>query len=338
MRSSALFLSIVIFVSAIAIALHSYVRSSAKGIQKRIEKEEKINQSEEIILQALALLNDDEQLKAKEDSPFSKIFEDIKKLNTEDVKVELLDESSRFNLNFMRFEMLTHNLSTIKLKMKPGYDAGALEEHRSEVGFVTDIEEYKSFFKDDKLDEMKEYFTFYNFANINNSHQNRLADLYTLRIGNEGDAQRLDNIVAEVRRQFKIIKEEDFKKMMLSFDPEIKTVLSEKPYINVNFADPDVIETIISYPYRGKVTFNIPWLTQSIIERRQERAFTEASLRALINPKPEQERVMTYLGVKTWFWKIRVTSEEETLEAIAALVTRDQESGYKLVSLKRVDS
>lgn len=231
--------------------------------------------------------------------------------NTDELTITLEDISSRFNLNFIRTKMLEESsLSSMMINNNTPED---IKLYRGEQGFFTDLNEsYSDFFKEEDINK---YFTSYSYANLNVSYEDSLKKLYEIRVGEAGANIFLTTIQNHIA-SFEQADDSKLNQILGSHKKDLYPLINVQPLLNVNYLDPLLLKAVLHYPYGNEKINNANEFEEILLVEREVMEVDQNRLVSLIEVEDQQERVLQYLGTKTWFWKIAVSQKNMALEAI----------------------
>jgi hypothetical protein len=258
------------------------------------------------------------------DSPLDQVWSAIRMPETEGVTIKLQDLSSNLNPNWVQKNILakTH-LGDL---LKPGVTPDVLQQRREDKGFSVDLAlEYGDLIKEEAIPK---YFTAYSYANINVTDEFALRKLYAIRTGDEPGSEVFHGHVQELLAQKKILKPTDLRQFLgIDYDT-LYPMMNVEPIINVHFMDPMVLNELLSYP-DWKVSHPRE-KAQIVLDSRDRSELTGEELRRIIGVA-EDNRILQYLGVITWFWKITVSRETASLVLIVARLPSEGESAPRFL-------
>jgi hypothetical protein len=231
------------------------------------------------------------------DSPLDQIWSELKLASTNELSITLEDVSSRINPN-SAFDYLL-NISNIFM---PGQNYGVLHKFRTENGLQNNISTaYAEFFSKDAL---RFYCSEYTFFNINTSNESMLYLLFEQRSGKKAETTTFPNQLRSMRTNKKLITEATIRDVL---GPDFDTVypfIGCKPDLNVNLVKKNILNAVINMV---KNTFKVELkdgLIDAILLIREKTEIQDKQLSELIQPKFKNTILESYLGCKTWFWRL----------------------------------
>lgn len=240
-------------------------------------------------------------------------FDTLASSTAEGFEIEAQDISSKLNPNWVRKSLLQK--TALSGLLMPDVSADELQQYREDNGFSQDIESfYGKFFKPEAFESL---LTPYSYADINTSDEFALASLYKLKTGDDTAAESFHSRVRGVLSALTVVKAGELRDFLSPhYDTVFPTISSEAP-LNVNFVPERILQAVLSYPDYGITDFADR--SSAIIAERSRGAIDMERLLALVGVARENS-VYRYLGVKTWFWRVEVSSSAEKLEAIVARI------------------
>jgi RNAse (barnase) inhibitor barstar len=297
---SSFFLSLAYLVN-----LHMHEISRHKTVDD--EKERFRKEAERVV--ELLLLDDTPYA----DSPDDSIWDSISATLDEELEIELKDISSLLGLNWIRRELFeTFDSACELLNQDKNFDE--FQDHREETGITLDlISAYEEFIEKDKMDE---YFTAYNYFNVNVTAKSVLEKLFDLR---GVDPNYVENKIEARRMAREHYDEESFKEEFGADFDKLYPVLNTEAVMNIHFMPEDIVKTVLSHYYvldedseinRDK---EVESIASQLVELREteEGGITIERLKEIIDKNADIENykhmfIYQYMGNKTWFWSITV--------------------------------
>jgi hypothetical protein len=254
-------------------------------------------------------------------------IKEIKKMETETVTIDIIDLSSRLNINCVDFTLFKQPpLSSL---LKEIYSWQSLQDFRDVNGFVGEVSIYKTFFKDEV--NMEEIFTIYNIPNINNSSDLMLEKLFELRTEDENRAFVLRSQIVDSRKKGVIYDSSMFKRLMHGSD-EVSEYINIIPNWNVNYVSEVLLKTVMFMEYRGKNINNYKNKYLEVLNRRESQNISIKDLERIL--KSKNRTVLTYLGDKTTFWEVHIT-DKEMGTSTKIIIGWDSEK-YNIIFLEKI--
>lgn len=311
---SAVILSLLLFISVLFLSGSVFIEIALK----ELKRSEEIDREKELLLktadQIVQLLLDDPTPFA--DALQDPVWEGIKSMEHKGIKVvSLKDVSSAIGLNWVRKELL-ERMDVLNFEKT----AQELQQFREDSGIHLNIERaFNDFIKEE---DIKEFFTAYNYFNINISDEFVLRKLYSIRTGNMEEAEVFHTKLQDIRIEKKQIEPQDMESFLsgLNYDT-LFPVLNAEPVMNIHFVHENIIEDLFSY---YEITAE---KAESIINLRESSEWTVNDLEAMIGEKYAETLLHHYLGCRTWFWKIYIEGEKFKLTRIIARMPEEKEEG-----------
>lgn len=224
-------------------------------------------------------------------------------------EVALSDVSSRINPNTIRKNLLDRTgLGALLFDPAQPVGSDALQQYRKEEGLSTDIRaHYAEYFSRSAFEEL---LTGYGWANINVTDEFVLRSIYVCRVGEEGDAGKF-------RERESMPANEELKEYLGADFRRVYPVINAEPIWNVHFLPQRIVREILSYRALG--VEDPIGATQTILSLRERAEISSADLSA-ITGLPPGSRLHQYLGVRTWFWRIRAKVDDAGIEVILARI------------------
>jgi len=311
---SAVILGLLLFVSVLFLSGSVFIEIALKELkrseQRDREKEVLVKTADQIV-----------QLLLDDPTPFADalqdpIWEEIKSMEHQGIKaVGLKDVSSSIGLNWVRKELL-ERMAVLDL----GKTVQELQQFREDSGIHLNME--KAFHDFVKEEDIEEFFTAYNYFNINISDEFVLRKLYSIRTGNMEEAEVFHTKLQNIRIEKKQIEPQDMESFLsgLNYDT-LFPVLNAEPVMNIHFMHEKILEDLFSY-------YEVPaGKAESITNSRESSEWTVNDLKALIGDKYSGTLLHHYLGCRTWFWEIYVEGEKLKLTRIIARMPEEAEEG-----------
>ena len=309
-HSSLMILLVILLISSLFMAASVHIRQSMGDTHRAVKDMESRRVKEEILGQVLIELESDP-------TPDSHglgdpVWDYISSCQTRDLSVELKDISSRLNINFIGTKLFEE--TALKDLIINGSHPDVIRSRRSQEGFCSNFTLWEEIFGHENL---KRFFTLYGWANINVTYEESLEELYRLRIG-DGGAVAFRSRIQSGLSEKKLWSAEELPLILGIEGPNLYPVINSLPVINVNFAEPFLLENLLSYPYSEESLTDPLLKAMDIQNRRETREISPGELRSIINPKKAQMRIMEYLGTQTWFWELSIIREEREFRSVIA--------------------
>jgi len=266
-----------------------------------------------------ALLEKDKDIP---DSPTDSIYTYTK----EGFKVEVEELSSRINPNWIYVHVLAETpLSKLCLSAEKPL---TLQQYRIDHGFSVNIaKHYNDFFTKEAFEK---FLTPYGYVNLNNDDEFAIEKAIIEAGGENAFAAYIHSIIRQKRESRELINRVELEQLLTSQRKKLADIIGIEPQWNVNHADSFLITSLISYePFNIK---NAVTVATSIIAAREAKPITQIQLIDLTGLNPNH-RLFTWLGTRSWFWSVTISSGGKTLHAILArsLSQTDKTTGFNKV-------
>jgi hypothetical protein len=164
---------------------------------------------------------------------------------------------------------------------------------------VTDGPWLKDFF-DKEVIEKK--FSYYGYINFNNTDEFVLRRIYSDAVGEEG-SEAFHSRVQSLLLQGKILDREGLKTFLQLDYEKLYPMMNTESSWNVHFLDPETLREILRYPAYAIAEPDSKF--SMIMTTRASGELAPALFVSFID-KPKDAPVFTYLGTKTWFYRIEI--------------------------------
>jgi hypothetical protein len=250
------------------------------------------------------------------DSPSDPAFA-ISKSRNGLVSLKIEDESSKLNPNLIDQAMFEK--TDLKGFIISG-EASDIASFREKNGLVNDTAAFSTLFKPETLNSL----TVFGWANVNVIDRNSLGSLFLALTGSDSGADSLLADVASMATVKKFMNEPDLDKILGSNADALRPVIAASPYFNVHFIDANLLKSVLANP-DFKISGNAI-KAEAILQHRGSSDISQADLKAILGVK-DGNKVLQYLGVQTWFFRIRAEEGPLNLEVIVARDPRSDGSG-----------
>ncbi len=113
-------------------------------------------------------------------------------------------------------------------------------------------------------------------------------------------------------------------------------VANTMPLFNIYFTDEEILEAILSQEYEGEVLDDRENKLSRIISLRDSFSLTDESLEEALDLEDDKkDYYLSYLGVTTWFWKIRAAKNNRSHTMVIARIPVEDDR-VKTLSRKAV--
>lgn len=315
--SSLLLLAVLFFLSAAAIGTLIALGSVSKRVNtytERINSRKKLETAARSVLEELG-----KDPTPESDSPFDPVWEYIKETNaSHPEQLSLTDISSAINLNLVRTPLLEK--TSLKNTASGKRPLSEFDQFRTDSGLITDLSVFSDFFN---ADTFTRCYTLYGYVNLNTSFEYSLERMFAARTGDTGAAGNFHSQIQGYLEKTALITKDQVRSLLGAHYDELYPLMNVEPGVNVNFAAPEVLYGILSYPYGEKKITNYEAIYNAITSERGHEELGKSYLADLIQVQGLQQLVLQYLGVRTWFWRISVESDSSRVELIVARIPDD---------------
>jgi hypothetical protein len=230
------------------------------------------------------------------------------------VAVRLEDVSSRLGLNWIRKEVLADSGA-----LRPGRSAQEVQQHREDAGLWQNLDSgYGQFVREETLEAL---FTAYGWFNVNVTDEFVLRSVHRVRSGDPGSAERFHAAVQQARARKLVIAPGQLEGFL---GPDAYGVLfpvvNAEPALNLHFVPERVLEILFAH-YKLPATG-----VRAILDARRAAEVSAAGREQLLGGESSKSPLAPYLGLRTWFWHLTVTSAGGRLEWIVARVPRQDDA------------
>ncbi len=248
------------------------------------------------------------------DSPLDAVWARAAGAAPAGVTVALSDVSSRMALNGVRKEVLAE-LDVLL----PGKTVQDLQQFREETGIHADLTRaFGDFIEKERIEEL---FTAYGWFNVNTCDEFVLRRLFLLRSGDPQGAEEFHARIQRARIGREVVSPEALEGFL---GPQAFALLfplvNAEPAMNVHFVPEGVLRALFAH-------FDVPaGRAREILDRRSSSEWTEGGLESLIGVPYRATLLHEYLGTRTWFWRIEVSSDRARLVRVVARVPAREET------------
>jgi len=311
---SAVILGLLLFVSVLFLSGSIFIEIALKELKR---SEERDREKELLLKRADKIV----ELLLDDPTPFADalqdpVWEEIQDMEHKGIKaVSFKDVSSLIGINWVRKELL-EKMAVLDFGKTPQ----ELQQFREDSGIHLNIERvFHDFLEEENIEE---FFTAYNYFNINISDEFVLRKLYSIRTGNMEEAEVFHTKIQNIRIEKKQLEPQDIESFLSGLNNDILfPVLNAEPVMNIHFVHEKILEDLFSY-------YEVPaGKAESIINLRESSEWTIDDLKTLIGEKYSETLLHHYLGCRTWFWEIYVEGEKLKLTRIIARMPEEAEEG-----------
>jgi hypothetical protein len=295
------------FLCICALGAIAYI-NGAVGYVRRVERERSIRLA--LYTAARSLLEAlDEDESPESDGPRDPVWSRLG-VGPDGVSLRLADVSSKLNPNLAPVDLLEK--TDFRELFASGSSPEDLAEYRAEKGLSTRLEHYAAFFSEESSSEL----SCFGWANLNVDDRAALRALFLSLTGDEAGADAFSLRLEGERTAKRVITPESLEAFLGgSYGAVFPGICAEAPY-NVNFASPELILSILSYPPFGIV--DAPSRAAAIVAARESRNIGPIDLAALLGAAASRA-VVQYFGTRTWFWEIGAESSGRSLRMTVAV-------------------
>lgn len=307
--ASAVVLGVLIVVSLLFAGATLLIAGTIRGVRRLENRQQQRQRLAEVATDVIRKLMSDPTPFA--DSPVDPVWQDLGQYASEGVQVRLEDLSSRIGLNWVRKEILAE-----MGVMRAGHSPAELQQLREDTGLHLDL--VSAFGEYVDPDALSQLFSPYGYFNVNITDEFVLEKVYAARTADAEAAQVFRTRVQEQRRAKKKLGDEDLAELLAPAEYAVLyPVVSAEPALNIHFAPERVLGAVFAH-------FQVPLdKLKQIASVRQSAELSREQVSELIGPAYAGTFLDQYLGVRTWFWGITVTSGEAELRWVVARLPRE---------------
>ena len=313
---------LILFLAALLLGLGILLRNGGPALpgEDQIIAETETQEVVEKVIQSL--LGDESP---ESDSLQDGIWQTLPSLGEEHgAEITLRDISSRVNPNHWRNEIIDET-ALQALLFKEGHTMEELEQHRLDNGMGQNWEAaYPGFFSDEALN----YLTPYGYLNLNIASEPAIAELYTLRTGDDFGAESFRAKVQKTRMAKTYLNNASVKDFFPPGEKKLYPFFAAVPLLNIHFIPRKILRGVLSHNFGSSPLPQGANTVDKILEERESREFRSEELQALFGLENFNHPIYDYLGVKTWFWRITVKKNGMVREVILAELP-DSETPYR---------
>lgn len=247
------------------------------------------------------------------DSPLDPIWTEIKLAGGGEIDISLEDIASRINPN-QAYDYLLNAAGVFK----PPVNYDLFHKMRIDTGPTLRLRsEYDEYFTEEALETL---LSVYNYFNINTSNEGMLYKLFELRTGKKAESTPFSSSLRSMRTEKKLVTRESIG-MLLGTDLEsVYPFIGCEAEMNVNFVPRPVLAAVIG---TAKTAFKLELkdgVIDAIISTRDNSEITDAQLAGLLGPKSRNTILESYLGCRTWFWRLSLSKKTVTYHCVICRV------------------
>jgi hypothetical protein len=301
-----LFLSILVFVGAGLAGVSIYVGAAARygGVSERAYA---VRLSLDAAAREIAArLSED--FTPESDSPRDSIWTALGERD-DGIVLSLDDFSSGLNPNYSSVGLL--DSADLRSMFAPGRSPEELAKYRAEKGLSSETSHYAGIFADDALRSL----SCFGWANVNTADRDSLRALCLSLTGSEGRADAFSAKIEAARSAKRIIGPESLKSFLGSEHAWLFPLICAEAPHNAHFASPRLIRAILSLPALGLADPSAR--ADALIAARDDHDLTEAELASLCGAASGRQ-ALQYLGLRTWFWRIRAEGSGHAYSMVLA--------------------
>lgn len=231
---------------------------------------------------------------------------------------KLKDISSRLPVNWVHPKLLDQD--DLSFIFRDGAGSEMFRDMRAESGPIVDIQpHYTDLFSQDALGTLV---TAYAPANINVSYPDSIRQLAELRSGDSSFADQLFEQIQEGLTEKTVWKERDMPRLLSPYGEELQGLVTTKGTMNVNYIPEEILRAVLYYPYGNESIAEFRRAYDEILTLRERQSVDNMLLKDMLSLEevtedhPLAERVLGYLGDRTWFWMFTLESGDLSLEIL----------------------
>jgi hypothetical protein len=166
-----------------------------------------------------------------------------------------------------------------------------------------------------EIADASDVFTPYGVANIDVSHADSLRALALARTGDEEFAEALYNRINEKLSQLSLWTEPELTETLHPYERTLYTLINRAPMYNVNYLPEGMIRGVLHYKYGELESHQLEAAAEHIITLRDRQEIDDRLLADILDlenaviDNPLVARVASYLGTRTWFWRLEIENE-----------------------------
>lgn len=241
------------------------------------------------------------------DSPFDPVFGLVQRVEGFDIR----DVSSQINPNWVSCQLLSE--SKLSFLLCGADSADMLRQNRFDDGFSIAVKErYTGIFTEEAIGK---FLSPYSYLNLNNADEFCVERLATDCTGNSADGSMLRDAVRSARSDGRLIDRTALRGMLWQSDERLGACVGIEPQMNVNFVDPAILRGLLSY--NAFHIGNPEAVASALLEARARKELTLENVREICG-LDTNNRLFTYLGDTTWFWRISMRRGDRLFIAIVS--------------------
>ncbi len=257
------------------------------------------------------------------DSPSDEIWHVVQNLADGTVSIALEDISSALNINsigetYLRQREFNHYFSSIS-------SVENLSEWLSGNGPMDRLEELVPHIASGK----ERLFTLYGYWNPYVADATTLGALFSSRGMADAVAEQLATVLIVACRGRKI-GDVQLRGLLGEDEYDLTALLTTSGLINIHFADPELLRSIMNLQYAGNQLPNSIRSTEALLTARQSGDVSLGQLESIIERKNGQDDVLKLLGCETWFWRITIAGTQLKLTSVLAKTPTRNSEGYSI--------
>ena len=240
------------------------------------------------------------------DSALDPVWEYVRNRQDGEITVALRDISSFYCLNWIRKELLDGTGL-----LKPGRSSSEFQQFRWETGPALRLFPlYGDFLSESSI---RSYFTQYSYFNVNICDEFAFENLVFIRTGDRERARIL-------RKKLVLLWEESEDGAPKMVEPNqlagfletdyavLFPVVNAEPAINVHFAPAEILRQLFLIHHHDISAEAVDY----ILKNRGMEEWSVDDLVFIAGPRYQKTFLHHYVGVRTWFWEIRVSLIDKT--------------------------
>ena len=296
--TSMIVLGLLLFLSVLFAGAVLLVQRAAGGLRRGEERGAEERRLAVLAGRAARLLLDDPT--PESDGPTDPVWGRLAGLQEEGTRLSLQDVGSRLGLNWVRKELLEE-----MDVLRPGRTGDELQQYREEAGLRLELlPGYGDFIDEERLAAL---FTAYGWFNVNVSDEFVLRQVFRLRRADDAEAEAFHGRVQQARAAKLVIGREELPGFLGEQAALLFPLVNAEPAMNVHYVPEPVLRVLLA---RYQVP---PGRAEQILALREGEEWSEEDLEAMLGESYRKTLLHQYLGVRTWFWRIRVSGPRSTL-------------------------
>ncbi len=294
------------------------------SLKNEIAKETELYDAVSVIVNAL--LSDPTP---EADSPSDPVWDLVDK-GWAGVSFTLEDVSTGLNLNTIPTDKLKE--PSLTMAASGGSLAASLEKLRDN-GPVRRTEQVLEYIPEEIY---QTYFSLYGLLNPRICETDVLKSAISARLEGDAGAVVASDVLAMCRRPE--TRQTDLSAYLANMAPRLQPIVSLQPMINVNFAERELLKAVLEFRYWGRKLNNPGKVLGDLMFERLAGEVLPLDLERLLASEQNVNWVKDFLGTQTWFWRLRVTNEDNLgLEVYIARLP-GKKASYQIIERRWVEN